>query len=179
MVCVAPCRLLQPLDVKAFAQIKAFLRRRFISVTQHGLNDRLILTAIRDVFAAVQKYFVGRSWARALDTLGLNGSMAPSSKHILLECGWNQFPPIFRTCPTSEIICHNTPRGRRLHTVALQRCMPPAEVVASLLSRAVALRIPPSVTGEELTDLEPFVRRRRVLPVTFFGIDHDSDNASE
>ena len=76
--------MLQPLDVQTFAQIKAFLRSRFISFTQGAVNDSLILTCLRDVFAAVRKYLVGRSWARTFDTLGLNGGIPPFGQTFLI-----------------------------------------------------------------------------------------------
>ena len=171
--------LLQPLDVKVFGYVKAFLRRPFITVAEHSFDDRLILTAIRDVFTAVRKFFVERSWAKAFDTLGLNGGIPPSRKHILLECGWTVFPSIVRTRPTTEIICSNTPRGRTLHTDALRRCMPPADSLSSLLSSDVGIMVPPSLIRGDHMAIEPAVRRRRVLPLTFLRIDHDSDHDSE
>ena len=171
--------LLQPLDVQTFAQMKSFLRNRFASVPENNVNERLILTCLRHVFAAVRKYFVGRSWARAFDSLGLNGAVAPTSKHFFLECEWSQLPTINRGRPTQDIVSLNTPRGRTLHLVALRRCMPPEDTPPA---PHAATSEPVISTGLAVASMVPIgehATRRRVLPPTFFGANFDSDNASE
>ena len=171
--------LLQPLDVKVFGYLKAFLRQRFITVPAQNFNDSLVLTAIRDVFAAVEKWFVNRSWAKAFDTLGLNGGIPPSSKHILVECGWTVFPPFVRTRPTTAVICSNTPKGRILHADALRRCMPPVYSLSSPLSANIQTMVSPSLTRGDHVEIRPEISQRRVLPPTFGRREHDSDHNSE
>ena len=171
--------LLQPLGVKVFGYIKAFLRQRFITVPAQNFNDSLVLTAIRDVFAAVEKWFVNRSWGKAFDTLGLNGGIPPSSKHILVECGWTVFPPIIRTRPTTAVICSNTPKGRILHADALRRCMPPVYSELSPRPANMQVTVSSSVTRGNHVEVQPEVSQRRVLPPTFALREHDSDHNSD
>ena len=171
--------LLQPLDVKVFGYLKSFLRQRFITLRSQNADGHLILTAVRDVYAAVEKLFVNRSWAKAFDVLGLNGGMPPSDTHILIECGWTVFPTFVRTRPTTAVICSNTPKGRILHADALRRCMPPVYSLSSPLSANIQTMVSPSLTRGDHVEIRPEVSQRRVLPPTFARIDHDSDHNSE
>ena len=167
--------LLQPLDVKVFGYLKSFLRQRFITLRSQNADGHLILTAVRDVYAAVEKLFVNRSWAKAFDVLGLNGGMPPSDPHVLIECGWTVFPTFVRTRPTTAVICTNTPKGRLLHSDALRRCMPPVDSETASVSANTHMVAPISLAGDENVVVQPHNIRRRVLPPSFALGANDSE----
>ena len=116
--------LLQPLDVQTFVCVKRFLRDRYAQVPEQEPEPRLILTSLRDLLAAIAKYFVHVDWSSVFDSIGLNGACQPYSKLILTELEWEAFPPIPRERPTEEVIRLNTPGGRRLHPDYIAGCLP-------------------------------------------------------
>ena len=104
--CLLPANmtyLMQPLDVQTFAQVKRFLRERFNSLPPDGIRVRLVLQALRDIIAAIRKFFGDYDWGFAFDSLGLNGFQPPYSSEILRELEWTSFPIYPRSRPTAEL----------------------------------------------------------------------------
>ena len=167
--------LLQPLDVQTFVQVKRFLRARYCSLPLEGPPDRIVLQALRDVLAAIAKYFVRKDWGYAFDSLGLNGACPPTSKYIHTELDWPSFPAIPRGRPTAEIIKRNTPGNRNLNAAAIDGCLPPLWF-GPLLPAPPA--VPPPPPGEPLPGPGPAAAPppRRRLPRTFRTVSESSSS---
>jgi len=94
---------LQPLDVYAFALLKAALRQcsqtRCIASSSGGVSLELSLLSLSDAIAAVLNE---RSWAHAFEHLGLCGSQTTLSGGLLKQLDIDSVPNVEPLFPTLE-----------------------------------------------------------------------------
>ena len=125
-----------------------------------------MLQALRDIVAAIRKYFVDYDWGYAFDSLGLNGAIPPTAREILSDLDWTSFPTFPRDRPTEEILRRNTPGNRRLDPVAIAGRLPrvgPVPAPAAAAGPADPQGSAPHQAG--VAAQVPQARRR--LPPTF------------
>ena len=128
--------LLQPLDVKTFSKMKAFLKCRFISYTTNAQDGPLILKALRDILQGIRRFFTQQDWSSAFKCLGLSGTPATSCT-LLRELEWESVPTVSRERPDEALIRQNTPRGRQLNAAAVQGAFPRIHIPSPLAVPAV------------------------------------------
>jgi hypothetical protein len=93
--------LLQPCDVYVFSQYKWKLR-----CAAHAMasSSRVVEVSLENTVAAVVKaieaIFLGQSWYRAFDRLGLCGNQLNVSKRVLDELGLQSIPNLTPTMPS-------------------------------------------------------------------------------
>lgn len=111
--------LLQPLDVDAFQQYKAHLKRAYQKARASAGGDLSVGQFLGCVYATIRRTLQGRLWARTFDKVGFGASQAKLSSFVERQLQLQGPVCIPALRPSEEQVAHCFPKGAALPMATL------------------------------------------------------------
>jgi hypothetical protein len=126
LLCFVPASLtwlVQPLDVKIFRQLKAWVRREYRNLQiQMGIALIPTLDVLKIWVTAIRKVLQGHAWGRAFDECGYSKDAAPvmsTIRSMFVECAVSNYETTDAR-PTVDELLHILPTKRKYEFGVLQ-----------------------------------------------------------